>query len=516
MRNETDGSRVSTGCFLVDESAPDLIAFASLTRHHVRFLVCFKSQSAMSQKNPAGSEVAGSVAGYSIGSMVFVGIVATQFLGAFNDNYFKQMVLLKCVELARTADQGLQPLALAAFALPFCLLSGLGGFISDRLSKRTVIVVCKVAEILIMGLAVWVLWPGRIEGLTQLKLLILVLGLMGAQSAIFGPAKYGILPEIFKSKTLLPVNGAVQTTTFLAIIFGMAIAGIAMDRLSDALWICSTIAVGIAVVGTLTALLICPTEIAEPELKMEPGNLFVPKDIRTFLRAQPDVVKAILVMAMFWFIGGVAQPAVNNLGEKVLLLSKTRTSLLAAAIGVGIAAGCVVAGFANRGQAANGARWTNRGSWMIFLSLTGIALLGSGILGVPVPSLHLKQESLSSSLFVANQSEWALRAAMLLLGISAGVFVIPVQVFVQQVPPAELKGRMIGTLNFMTWMGILASAAFLFVMNKTLAVIWEEESQGLQYLTFAALAVFMLPVAVFYRLPSLDEGDVTSAVADSE
>ena len=85
MRNETDGSRVSTGCFLVDESAPDLIAFASLTRHHVRFLVYFKSQSAMSQKNPAGSEVAGSVAGYSIGSMVFVGIVATQFLGAFND-----------------------------------------------------------------------------------------------------------------------------------------------------------------------------------------------------------------------------------------------------------------------------------------------------------------------------------------------------------------------------------------------------------------------------------------------
>lgn len=466
----------------------------------------------MSQRTPAGMQIAGSVVagnGHSIRSLVFFGIVATQFLGAFNDNYFKQMVLLKCVEFARTSDQGLQPLALAAFALPFCLLSGLGGFLSDRLSKRTVIVACKVAEIVVMAMAVWVLWPGVYEGATQLKLLIFVLALMGAQSAIFGPSKYGILPEIFQRKALLPVNGAVQTTTFLAIIFGMAIAGIAMDRLSDALWICSVIAVGIAVAGTLTSILICPTEVAKSDLKLQPGNLFVPKDIRTFLKAHPDMVKAVLAMMMFWFIGGVAQPAVNNLGEKVLLLSKTRTSLLAAAIGVGIAMGCVVSGFANRGTASNGAGWTNRGSWMIFLSLIWIAILGSGILGRPNQSLDLPNEALISSLFHANQAEWALRTAMLLLGLSAGVFVIPVQVFVQQTPPAELKGRMIGAMNVMTWMGILASAGFLFAMNKVLAVIWGADSQQFQYLTFAALAFFMLPVALLYRLPSLDDGDAT-------
>lgn len=462
----------------------------------------------MSHGTPANSHSAGIGIvgqGYSIGSMVFIGIVATQFLGAFNDNYFKQMVLLKCVELARTSDQGLQPLAMAAFALPFCLLSGLGGFLSDRISKRTVIVACKLAEILIMAMAVWILWPGAYEQASQLKMLIFVLGLMGAQSAIFGPSKYGILPEIFNRKTLLPVNGAVQTTTFLAIIFGMAIAGIAMDRLSHALWICSAIAVGIAVAGTLTSLMICRTGVAEPQLQLQPGNLFVPRDIRTFLRAEPDMVKAILVMTMFWFIGGVAQPAVNILGEKVLLLSKTRTSLLAAAIGVGIAAGCIVAGFANRGKSANGARWTTRGGWLIFFSLIWIAVLGSGVLGRPFQSLDLAEESLVSSLFRANQTEWALRVGMFLLGLSAGIFVIPVQVFVQQTPPAELKGRMIGAMNFMTWMGILASAAFLFVMNKVLAVVWGEDSQQLQYLTFAALAAFMLPVALLYRLPSLDE-----------
>lgn len=142
---------------------------------------------------------------------------------------------------------------------------------------------------------------------------------------------------------------------------------------------------------------------------------------------------------------------------------------------------------------------------MIVVSLIWIAILGSGILGHPVQSLQLEQESLGSSLFIANQNEWALRAAMFLLGVSAGVFVIPVQVFVQQTPPAELKGRMIGALNFMTWMGILVSAGFLFAMNKVLAAIWADESQQLQYLTFAALAVFMLPVAMLYRLPSLED-----------
>lgn len=452
--------------------------------------------------NPNG--ITAPTSGYPIGSVVFFGIVATQFLGAFNDNYFKQLVLLKCVELARTPESGLQPMAMAAFALPFCLLSGLGGYLSDRISKRTVVVACKFAEILIMSAAVWILWPGNFEATNQLRLLIVVLAFMGAQSAIFGPSKYGILPELFDRKTLLPANGAVQTTTFLAIIFGVVIAGIVMDRLNETLWLCSAIAVGIAAVGTMTSLFICPTPVAEPDIRLKPGNLFIPADVRKLLKAEPNLVKAVLVMAIFWFIGGVTHPAVNTLGEKILLLNKTRTSLLAAGIGVGIALGCAVAGFANRDRSSDGARWTTRGSWMIFFSLVAIAVLGSGALGRPLTSINDK-ESFLTSILDANSIEWALRGGMLMLGASAGVFVIPVQVYLQQTPPAELKGRMLGTLNFMTWMGILASSAFVFGVNVVLALVAGDNQQQLQYLTFAALAVFILPVALFYRLPHLAE-----------
>ena len=433
---------------------------------------------------------------------VFGGILSTQFLGAFNDNFFKQMVLLKCTELATTANHDLQPLALAAFALPFVLLSGLGGYISDRFSKRTVIVWCKVAEICVMAAALQVLLLRGLDSSAQLRLLIVVLAFMGAQSAIFGPSKYGILPELFSSGKLLPVNGAIQMTTFLAIIFGMAGAGIALDSLSNSLWFCSMIAVGIAVLGTGTSLIIRRTPVAEPQLKLKAGNLFIPGDIWQLFRSEPRLARAILVMMLFWFIGGVAQPAVNTLGENVFHLSKTRTSLMAASIGIGIAIGCVVSGFANKSGAIDGARWTTRGGWMIVGSLLLISVLASGMLGRPAESADQIQGMLRS-IGVADGIEWSLRLSMLLLGLSAGIFVIPIQVYVQETPPAEQKGRLIGAMNFVTWVGILLSAAFLAMMNAVTGFLaGGDDAYRFQFVVFLTLAILMAPVARSYRLPS--------------
>ena len=152
-------------------------------------------------------------------SPIFVGVVLTQFLGAFNDNYFKQMLLLKCVEFEHVTQESseridLQSCAMVAFALPFILLSGLGGYISDRFSGRRVIVLCKVGEILVMASALLVLLTCSLSPQTQLLLLIGLLALMGGQSALFSPSKYRILPELFSKVQLLPINDAIQMTTF--------------------------------------------------------------------------------------------------------------------------------------------------------------------------------------------------------------------------------------------------------------------------------------------------------------
>ncbi|RLS80566.1 MAG: MFS transporter, partial [Planctomycetota bacterium] len=126
----------------------------------------------------------------------FWGLNLTQFFGAFNDNLFKQLVMLSLLDQARQGGKDLQGLGLILFAVPFILISGYAGFLSDRFRKRTIIVACKVAEVLIILLGMIGFW------LHSLPFLLMVLCLMGVHSAFFGPSKYGILPEMLRNEDL--------------------------------------------------------------------------------------------------------------------------------------------------------------------------------------------------------------------------------------------------------------------------------------------------------------------------
>jgi MFS family permease len=429
---------------------------------------------------------------YTLRSTAFWSFLCTQFLGAFNDNYFKQMVLLTCVGAGAAAAQnsavatdptvpGLpwKEIAMAAFALPFVLFSGLGGFLSDRLSKTSVIAGCKLAEIGIVGIGLAILLIPGLSTAAQLSALIFVLALMGTHSAIFSPSKYGVLPELFRADCLLPVNGAVQMTTFLAIIFGTVCAGIALDL--------------------IRSLLIPRIAAADPQLQLRFENLALPRSVLTILFRDRHLLRAVLVYSLFWFLGGVVQMGMNTLGEASLQLSKTRTSVLVAGIGFGIAVGCLLAGLAGRGSR----RWTVIGAWLLTLALAATALLGSGQFGKPASAGRAAgEESITASLFACDLLEWLLRADMVVLGIAAGLFVVPVQVFLQAAPPSELKGRVLGVQNLMTWIGILLSAAFSLIVGISLKLaVGPDADKQHQWVLFALLAAMMLPVAAFYRLP---------------
>lgn len=150
----------------------------------------------------------------------FRAYLATLFLGAFNDNLFKLLLICFALNLlTREQQNNYVPLATALFTLPYILFSSYAGFLADRFSKRTVMIVSKAAEIAIMGCGYCFF---RMQATTPL---LFVLFAMGAQSAFFGPAKYGFLPEVLPDKALSRGNGAVQLSTFLAIILGGAVAG---------------------------------------------------------------------------------------------------------------------------------------------------------------------------------------------------------------------------------------------------------------------------------------------------
>ncbi len=196
----------------------------------------------------------------------FWGTTATQFLGAFNDNIFKQLLLLVAVgqALQGETETDYQGVAMILFAIPFVVLAGPSGFLSDKLSKTRIIVLAKLLEIVAMVLGVAAFYWYDQLGMAGL---LAVLFFMGAQSTLFAPSKYGILPELFHGRDLPKVNGVFLMTTFLAIIFGTVLAGILRDALPNHLWLASLVCVGVAVAGTLTTIPLRRTEPATPQAR---------------------------------------------------------------------------------------------------------------------------------------------------------------------------------------------------------------------------------------------------------
>ncbi len=421
----------------------------------------------------------------------FWGMTATQFLGAFNDNLFKQLTLLLCVEYAaRSQASGdiYQATAQGLFAVPFVLFSGFGGYLSDRTTKRKIVVLCKVAEIGVMLVGIVAFRSG------ELSSLLVVLFLMGTQSAFFGPAKYGILPEMLRGRDLPAGNGVIQMTTFLAIIFGTAIAGYLKQwLLPGRLWMVSLFCVAIAVVGTLTSLLVRRTPVAHPNLPFQPSALWINPQTRSLLRRDRPLLGVLLVSSLFWLVGGVVLPTVNAFGKRQMEISDGRTSLLATCMGVGIALGCLLAGKLSKKQVRF--ELMTVGAWGIVACFAAVAVIGLSYPYDPKKVIaEVPLESLSAMLVPASAGELLVRLGLTGLGLFAGLFVVPMQVFLQARPPEDQKGRMIGAMNLINWIGILASAGFFYLCTAlldlaALPVSW----------TFAATGLLMLPVALFYR-----------------
>lgn len=443
------------------------------------------------------------------------GMNLTQFFGAFNDNLFKQLVLLICVNYASQGDD-YQQYAQALFALPFVLFSGFAGFLADRVSKQRIVVAMKVAEIAVMlaGFLAFHSTFGRLAWLMG------VVFLMGTHSAFFGPSKYGILPELFRESDLPQVNGMIQMTTFLAIICGAALAGFIKEWFADRLWLGSALCIGIAVVGTLTSLLVRRTPIARPGLPFTPGALFISAETWRMFRLDRPLFHVLLISSLFWFLGGVIQPTVNAFGTLQIHYGAARTSALVVCMAIGIMFGCLWAGGASKGRIRFG--FVTLGAWGIVVCLAALAVLGAGegsavsterstaatdstttasaqtsAAGASVGEMvkPLQPESFVAVLVPSSRFEWIVRGLLIGVGLFAGFFYVPLAVFMQARPPAALKGRMIGAMNLVNWIGIMLSAVFYgaaeYFCDSVLQVrlCW----------VFGMCALVMLPVALFYH-----------------
>jgi acyl-[acyl-carrier-protein]-phospholipid O-acyltransferase/long-chain-fatty-acid--[acyl-carrier-protein] ligase len=407
------------------------------------------------------------------GNRSFWGMTVAQFLGAFNDNLYKQLILLWCLQVAAGKADTYQPIAMLVFSIPFVLLSGYAGYLADKFSKQRIVLLCKVAEVLIMllGMAAF--------ATSHLGFMLIILFLMGVHSAFFGPSKYGILPEIVRDTDLPSANGIFQLTTFMAIIFGMIFAGVVKKFFGETLWMAGIPCVGFAVLGTISAHAVQATPRLQPGLKPRFSDFLIPGEIIQLLRAKPDLVRVLLLYSLFWFMGGVVQPSVNAVCKMQLHQDDAATSLAAGFLAIGIAVGCALSGILARGKIRFSL--VRVGAWGMTLCLFLLAVPANSAFGGAI-------ERDATGTLLGYQ--WT-RIVLLLLGTFSGLFAVPLQVYLQVKSPAGDKGRLMGTMNLTTWIGIFFSAGFYGVVEYVLA--WLHWPRNLIY---GSLVAIFLPVAL--------------------
>ena len=268
----------------------------------------------------------------------FLPLFVTQFLGAFNDNLYKNaVVVLILFRLAGDAagdGEVLVAIAGGLFILPFFLFSATAGQLADKYDKARMIRAVKAAEIVIMGLAAAGFVWGRID------FLLAVLFLMGAQSTFFGPLKYGILPQHLEAKELVGGNALIEAATFLAILIG-TIAGGLLILTDGGTAIVSAGVVAVALAGWAASLTIPAAPASAPGLKVNWNLVSETGGILRHAAARRDIFLSILGISWFWLVGATFILLFPPYAKEVLGGDETVVTLFLTVFSVGIGIGSI-------------------------------------------------------------------------------------------------------------------------------------------------------------------------------
>ena len=262
---------------------------------------------------------------------------ATQFLGALNDNIFKLFAIFFLIGLAGgAASDRISGYAGLIFPLPFILFSAAAGVLADRCSKSSITVYLKVVEVVVMLLGVLGF------ALRSPAFIYATLFLMAAQSALFGPAKYGIIPELVGKDRLPQANGLLVMSSYIAIILGTALASFLSDLLGGNYLAAQFVCVLAAVMGVATSLLIRRTPPAGSRARVSP--LFARDIWRTLwsIRSDRFLLLAVIGSAYFSVLGAFMQLNLIPYGIKHMGLSQEESGYIILLGAMGIATGAIV------------------------------------------------------------------------------------------------------------------------------------------------------------------------------
>lgn len=369
----------------------------------------------------------------------FLPLFVTQLLGAFNDNLFKNaMVLFVVYGVFNSEEQEtlFSAVATGLFILPFFLLSALAGQLADTRDKARIIRIVKFCEIIIMfvgGAGLVLAWMGWAVHLAAIPLMMLALFAMGIHSTFFGPIKYAILPQHLESDEVLAGTGLVEAGTYIAILAGTILAGVI-----DVEWA----ALGVVLVAAAGYWTGCKVPPAPPEHKETGIDWHIIRSSVTLVRGTmhiPRLYLAILSISFFWTIGAVLFIQFPPLAKNILHADKSVASLFLAVFSIGIAIGSVAVNRLLKGEVS--ARYSPASVLVMALFVVAFYWVCRNWGSEPAGALY------DIGGFLAHDRVIPLLLSLLGIAISGGMFVVPLYAFLTTTVPKDQTARTVAANN---------------------------------------------------------------------
>lgn len=411
----------------------------------------------------------------------FLPLFVTQFLGAFNDNVYKNSLILLIAfylvdELTLSTDV-LINLAALLFILPYFLFSATAGQIADKIDKAVLVRYTKNAEILIMCLGAIAFWYESLTGL------FLLLFLMGTQSAFFSPAKYSLLPQHLEPEELVGGNAHVEMGTFVAIVLGLLAANF-LTALPDRELYIGLAVIGLAIIGRIASQYIPAAPAPDPNLKLNPNIWQQTLRIMSYARVDHAVFHSIFGVSWFWFFGSVWLTQIPNFSRHHLHGSADVTTLVLCVFSIGIGLGTMLCERLSGKKVELG---------LVPFGAAGLSLASFDLFfALPLES---SRALLSIGEFLELDGSYRVLIDLALIGTFGGFFIVPLMALIQQRTPAEKRAQVIAASNIIN---------SLFMVAAAIVGVISLEYAGLdipQLFLMIALMNIAVAVWVFGRVP---------------
>ena len=367
-----------------------------------------------------------------------------QFLGAFNDNVYKNalviMLTFQAASLTTLSSGLLVNLCAGLFILPFFLFSATAGQLADKYEKAMLTRLVKIFEIAIMIVGALGFY------FLNLTLLFAALFMMGMHSTMFGPVKYAYLPQHLKKEELVGGNGLIDAGTFIAILLGTILGGtLVVMKPNGTLWV-SAAAIIVAVAGYWFSRGVPVSPAPSPELKINWNPVSETWANLKFLRTNRKVFLSILGISWFWFYGAMFLSQFPNYTKDVLGGGEHVVTLLLAVFSVGIGVGSLLC------EKLSGHK--------IEIGLVPFGSIGLTIFAIDLyfasPVSH--GTALGAMAFLQQAGSWRVLFDLLMIGIFGGFYIVPLYALIQSRSEPSHQSRVIAGNNIMNALFMVAAA----------------------------------------------------------